>query len=235
MTDNNIYVQQINNQITIQEVSNVIEFATSGYQGPQGVQGVQGFGYAQLQGTQGTQGLQGTQGVQGHYGVQGTQGIQGTQGTQGIQGTQGMQGTQGSQGIQGIQGLQGGGFNQLQGLQGPQGIQGSLGSGLLVGIQGVGTTTYTLQASDTNKLVTLNNSSSITVTLPPSVFNQYDQIHVQQIGTGQTTFSAGSGVTITSPAAVVAAPKLRAQYSGASVICTVGGATPSFTVLGDIS
>lgn len=222
--------------------------------GAQGVQGVQGLGYAQLQGVQGATGLQGRQGTIGIQGTTGTQGLLGNQGTTGTQGiigqtglqgliglqgnagTDGANGAQGTTGTQGLTGIQGTtGTQGLTGLQGFTGLQGSLGAGLLVGIQSVGTTTYTLQASDLNKFVTLNNASSITLTIPPSVFSANDQIHVQQIGTGQTTFATGSGVTVTSAAAVVAAPKLRAQYSGASVICTVGGATPSFTVLGDIS
>ena len=58
---------------------------------------------------------------------------------------------------------------------------------------------------------------------------------MQQIGAGQVTFAAGSGVTITSNGATSAAPKIRAQYSACSIICSVGGATPSFTIIGDIS
>jgi hypothetical protein len=49
------------------------------------------------------------------------------------------------------------------------------------------------------------------------------------------TFTAGSGVTILSTGAVAAAPKLRAQYSSATLICKTGGATPTFYVVGDIS
>lgn len=93
-------------------------------------------------------------------------------------------------------------------------------------------TTYTLAAGDLNQLVTCNNSSAITVTVPPSVFTAGDQIHVQQIGTGQVTFAQGSGVTITSTGASASAPKLRARYSACTVICT---ASNTFTILGDLS
>ncbi len=92
-------------------------------------------------------------------------------------------------------------------------------------------TTYTLQASDSAKLVTTSNGSPITVTIPPSVFATGEIINVQSIGVGLTTFAAGSGVAITSTGATAAAPKLRARYSAASVICT---APDSFTVIGDI-
>ena len=93
-------------------------------------------------------------------------------------------------------------------------------------------TTYTLVAGDANKLVTTSNASAITLTIPPSVFTTGQQINVQSIGVGLTTFAAGSGVTITSTGASAAAPILRARYSAATVICT---GSDTFTVIGDIA
>jgi len=93
-------------------------------------------------------------------------------------------------------------------------------------------TSYTLQASDAGALVTLSNSGAITLTVPPSVFSAGQVIDIQQINTGAVTLSAGSGVTITSTGATAAAPKTRAQYSGASIVCT---ASNTFTVFGDIA
>jgi len=94
-------------------------------------------------------------------------------------------------------------------------------------------TTYTLVAADASyKLVTASNAAAITVTVPPSLFAIGDVINLQQIGAGQVTFAQGSGVTITSTGATATAPKLRAQYSACSVICT---ASNTFTVIGDIS
>jgi hypothetical protein len=92
-------------------------------------------------------------------------------------------------------------------------------------------TTYTLVAGDRNKLVTFSNGSAIAVTIPPSIFSAGDQINVQAIGAGQVTISGGS-VTITSTGGTAASPKLRLQYSAATIICT---ATDTFTVVGDIS
>ena len=92
-------------------------------------------------------------------------------------------------------------------------------------------TTYTLVAADLGKLVTLSNASSITLTLPPSIFVAGNQIHIQRIGAGSVTLAQGSGVTITSTGATASAPKLRAQYSAATIICT---ASNTFTVLGDL-
>lgn len=92
-------------------------------------------------------------------------------------------------------------------------------------------TTYTLISSDVNKLVTLSNTGSITLTIPPSVFSTGQQINVQQINSGQVTFAQGAGVTITSTGATVSAPKLRTQYSAATIICT---GSNTFTIIGDI-
>ena len=107
--------------------------------------------------------------------------------------------------------------------------------GGIVGFNAQTGTTYTLVVGDVNKLVTASNTGGITVTIPISVFSANDVINVQQINTGQVTFAAASGATVTSNGATVAAPKLRAQYSACSIVCTVGGATPSFTVIGDIA
>ena len=94
-------------------------------------------------------------------------------------------------------------------------------------------TTYTLVAADASyKLVTCSNAAAITVTVPPSIFTAGDVINLQQIGAGQVTFAQGAGVTITSTGATSSAPKLRAQESACSVICT---ASNTFTVIGDLA
>ena len=93
-------------------------------------------------------------------------------------------------------------------------------------------TTYTLVASDSAKLVTTSNAAAVTVTIPPSVFSAGNQINVQSIGVGLTSFVAGAGVTITSTGASAAAPILRARYSACTIICT---ASNVFTVVGDIA
>ena len=93
-------------------------------------------------------------------------------------------------------------------------------------------TTYTLVIADLGKLVTTSNASAVTVTIPPSVFSAGNQINVQSIGVGLTSFAAGAGVTITSTGATAAAPILRARYSACTIICTASNA---FTVIGDLS
>jgi hypothetical protein len=94
-------------------------------------------------------------------------------------------------------------------------------------------TTYTLVAADaSNKLVELNNASAITLTVPPSVFSIGEQINVYQRGAGQVSFAQGAGVTIRSTGATSTAPKLRAQYSAATVIC-IG--VSEFLIVGDLA
>jgi hypothetical protein len=93
-------------------------------------------------------------------------------------------------------------------------------------------TTYLLVAADSGKLVTTSNALAIVVTIPPSVFAAGEQINVQSIGVGLTSFAQGAGVTITSTGATATAPILRAQYSACTIICT---ASNTFTVIGDLS
>ena len=93
-------------------------------------------------------------------------------------------------------------------------------------------TTYTAVAGDSGKLVTLSNSSAITVTLPPSVYAVGEQINFVQLGAGQVTFSQGSGVTIVSAGATASAPKIGKQYAAATAICT---ASNTFLVIGAVA
>jgi hypothetical protein len=92
-------------------------------------------------------------------------------------------------------------------------------------------TTYTLVASDLNKLVTLSNASAITLTVPNGVFTTGQQINVQQIGVGQVTIVSDGTTVITSTGATSTAPKLRTRYSAATIVCT---SSNNFTVIGDI-
>jgi hypothetical protein len=93
-------------------------------------------------------------------------------------------------------------------------------------------TTYTLALVDADNVVTSNNASAITITVPPSVFAAGDRITVIQKGAGQVTFSQGSGVTINSTGAAPAAPKLRARYSAATIVAE---SATVFFIVGDIA
>jgi hypothetical protein len=68
-------------------------------------------------------------------------------------------------------------------------------------------------------MVTLNNASAITVTIPPASSVAYtagSKIDFIAKGAGQVSFAQGSGVTIRSNGATATAPKLRVQYSAAT-------------------
>ena len=93
-------------------------------------------------------------------------------------------------------------------------------------------TTYTLVAGDLNKLVTLSNASAITLTVPNGIFTTGQQINIQQIGAGQVSIASDGTSVLTSTGATSTAPKLRAQYSAATIVCT---SSNNFTVIGDLS
>lgn len=93
-------------------------------------------------------------------------------------------------------------------------------------------TTYTLVATDATKVVTASNAGAITITVPPSVYVAGDIVTIVQTGVGQVTFAQGAGVTINSVGTTATAPKIRAQYAAAQVICV---ASNSFVIVGDIA
>ncbi len=93
-------------------------------------------------------------------------------------------------------------------------------------------TTYTLVAGDSGKLVTMDNGSSSTLTIPPSVFATGEQINIAQLGLGQVTFAQGAGVTIVSTGASASAPKISKRYGAATVICT---SSNNFLVIGGLA
>lgn len=104
-----------------------------------------------------------------------------------------------------------------------------------LGINGQSGTTYTTVITDNGSLVTLNNASSIAVTIPLNSSVNYPvgaQINMVQLGAGQVTVSGAGGVTIVSTGASAASPKTRAQYSTLTCVQT---STNNWLVMGDIS
>lgn len=92
-------------------------------------------------------------------------------------------------------------------------------------------TTYTLALSDAGRLVTLNNASAITLTVPPNASVAYatgTHIDLAQLGGGQVTIAPGSGVTLNSRNGL----KLAGQYAVATLIKTD---TNTWLVAGDTS
>ena len=79
-------------------------------------------------------------------------------------------------------------------------------------------TSYTLQMSDVDKLVTMENSSASTITIPPNSSLAFPvgstRIDIARLGLGSVTIVPGSGVTVRRTASLA----LRLQYSMATLI-----------------
>ena len=99
-------------------------------------------------------------------------------------------------------------------------------------------TTYTFVLTDANnELITASNASAQTYSIPTNAnvaFPIGTQINIIQIGAGQVTINAVTSgtTTVLSTGATAAAPKLRAQYSAATLV-KVG--TDTWYVIGDIA
>lgn len=99
-------------------------------------------------------------------------------------------------------------------------------------------TTYTFVLTDANNtLVTASNASAQTYSIPTNASVAYpigSQINIIAIGAGQVTINAVTSgtTTVLSNGGTAASPKLRVQYSSASLVKV---ATDSWYVIGDIS
>lgn len=92
-------------------------------------------------------------------------------------------------------------------------------------------TTYTAVLSDDGKLVTCDNGSAITFTIPTNAtvaFGIGTQINIMQLGAGQITI-AGAGVTFRSEGSKL---KTKGQYAVATC-CKI--ATDTWVVVGNLS
>ncbi len=78
-------------------------------------------------------------------------------------------------------------------------------------------TSYTLTLSDANKFITLSNAASITVTVPNNSAVAYPigtHINLAQLGAGQVSVVAASGVTVSADPGL----KIAARYGGAELV-----------------
>jgi len=113
-----------------------------------------------------------------------------------------------------------------QAAAGPAGVQGP------PGVMPVGTvnpqtgTAYTLQSSDINGTVTMNNAATNTVTIPSGLGGAGAYTQIIQIGAGQTVVAAGSGVTLNGAYGLTC----RAQWSSVGVLAY---AANGFVLSGD--
>jgi hypothetical protein len=93
------------------------------------------------------------------------------------------------------------------------------------------TASYTLVFDDKNKVVELSNASANTLTVPPDSSVPFPigaQVSVIQTGAGQTTITAGAGVTVNGTPGL----KCRAQWSNATLIKR---ATNTWVAIGDLA
>ena len=80
-------------------------------------------------------------------------------------------------------------------------------------------TSYTTVLADASKLVTLNNGSAITLTIPANSSVAYPvgtKIDLAQLGAGQVTVAGAGGVTVNATPGL----KFIAQFSAATCIKT---------------
>jgi hypothetical protein len=94
------------------------------------------------------------------------------------------------------------------------------------------TANYTLVAGDVNKLITMSDAGTLTLTVPNGVFTTGQQINVQRLGAGAVQIRNDGTTVLTSTGATSTAPDLRAQFSACTIICT---SSNNFTVIGDLS
>jgi len=93
-------------------------------------------------------------------------------------------------------------------------------------------TTYTFVLADHGKLVTSSNGSAQTLTVPPNSSVAYPigaDLTVMQLGSGQVTIAAGSGVTLYAADSEL---KTRVQYSAATLTKV---ASDAWLVAGDLT
>lgn len=89
-------------------------------------------------------------------------------------------------------------------------------------------TSYTLQASDAGKLVTLDNTGAITLNAPGSVFTAGQRVDVLVLNTGMATVVGTSGATANGTPSLVS----RARYSAFTVLWL---SATSAVVVGDLA
>lgn len=93
-------------------------------------------------------------------------------------------------------------------------------------------TSYTAVLADDGKLVTCDNASAITFTIPLNssvAFGIGTQINIMQLGAGQVTIAAAVGVTLRSEGSKL---KTKSQYAVATC-CKI--ATDTWVIVGNLA
>ena len=93
-------------------------------------------------------------------------------------------------------------------------------------------TSYTTVLGDDGKLITCDNASAITLTIPPNGTVAYGigtQLNIMQLGAGVVTITAGAGVTLRSNGSKL---KTNGQYAVATC-CKI--ASDTWVVIGNLA
>jgi hypothetical protein len=185
-------------------------------------------------GATGPTGATGPNGAVGPTGPTGPTGPVGATGTTGGTGGTGAKGTTGATGPAGPTGPTGVGASGATGGTGGTGGTGPAGATgpYLTGYNAQTGTTYTFVLSDAGKLVSGNNASAQTFTVPPHSSVAYAAgtvINLIALGAGLLSIAAGSGVTINSAGDALT---LTDQYSAAALVNLT---TDVWVLFGDIT
>jgi hypothetical protein len=105
------------------------------------------------------------------------------------------------------------------------GVQGPAGAAAYFDVAG---TTYTIDEANKSRIGRFTSSSAVTVTVPSGLSANFDCM-ILQLGTGQITFAAGSGVTLR---AALDADKSAYQYAAISLIA-IG--TDEYLLTGEVT
>ena len=214
-----------------------------GFTGSQAYTGSVGFtGSIGFVGSQGNLGYPGVRGFTGSQGYTGSKGDLGYSGSQGVAGTYAALGYTGSIGFTGSVGFVGSGYAGSRGdvgFTGSQGIQGFTGftgsASTAPGYTGSAaislsltnkTSSYTLQSTDANTLISITTGG---ITVPSGVFNPGDSLSIyNNSGIGQT-ITQGTSVTMYLVGTATTGNRNLAQRGIATVICT---ASNTFVITG---
>ena len=93
-------------------------------------------------------------------------------------------------------------------------------------------TSYTTVLADQGNFITMSNSSSSTLTIPPNSSVAYPNgtvLCAQQIGTGSVTLTQGSGVAFTDTCTSMTAPVFFSQYA---TLCAIQTSLNTWDVVG---
>lgn len=107
------------------------------------------------------------------------------------------------------------------------GVFGTVATGAITNIVSNKSANYSIIAGDKNTTIR-STGSAITITID-NVLAIGESVEFLQDGSGQITFAAGTGVTLSSPSSKL---KTTAQYSWAAVKCVASG---QYRLTGDLS